>query len=92
MERYARMGPRGGAAELERVLGAAFPSGSDAGQFFARLEWMGFDCGPAVDPNRAGACRYRAARGDGRVVTAQVEVAHDGLRISGIAVRMELSH
>jgi hypothetical protein len=91
MERYIRMGPRGGAAELERALSAAFPPGSDVGQLFARLERMGFDCGPAVDPNRRGACRYRAGREDGRIVTAQVEVAHDGIRVGAIAVRMALS-
>ena len=99
MERYARMGPRGGAAELELrapgegapvTLSATFPSGSDVGQLLARLERMGFDCGPAVDP-AGGACRYRAGREDGRVVTVAVEVAHDGLRVGGIAARMELS-
>lgn len=91
MDRYVKLGPRAGAQELERELLAAHPAGSDVGPLFARLSRLGFDCGASVEPGRGGACRFRTSRTDRRVVTAFVEVAHDGAQVRGIAVRMTLS-
>jgi hypothetical protein len=88
MDRYVRLGPRQGPLELERDLTRAFPPGGDVGPLFARLERLGFDCGPAVDPSRNGACRFRAQREDRKVATILVAVSHDGLRQTGIIARM----
>lgn len=88
MERVIRLGPRQGAAELERTLAAAHPPGSDIGPFFARLERMGFDCAGALDPARPGSCRFRAQREERRIATVLVEVQHDGLRLAALSARM----
>jgi hypothetical protein len=88
MERYVRLGPRLGAAELERDLLRDHPPGSGIGPLFARLARLGFDCRMASEAGRGGECRFRARREDGLIATLLVAVAHDGVEVGGIAGRM----
>jgi hypothetical protein len=90
MERYLKLGPRGGAAAIERDLLRDHPPGSDIGPLFARLARLGFDCGAAVEPG-GGVCRFRAPSADRRVTTTLVELRHDGRQVEAIAVRMAVA-
>lgn len=90
MERYLKLGPRGGAEAIGRDLLRDHPPGSDIGALFAHLARLGFDCGAAVVPG-GGACRFRAPSPDRRVTTTLVEVRHDGQQVEAIAVRMAVA-
>jgi hypothetical protein len=90
MERYIKLGPRAGPAELERDLLRAYPPGSSIGPLFSHLSRQGFDCGAALEAGRGGDCRFRARREDGRVAVLHVTVAHDGLHLRGIGARMSI--
>ncbi len=91
MERYVKLGPRAGAAELERDLLRDHPPGSDLGALFARLSRLGFDCRIAVDPEAAGECRFRSPHGERRLATISVAVRQEEMRVGTVAVRMAVS-
>jgi hypothetical protein len=91
MQRYLKLGPRGGAAALERDLLRDHPVGEGIGPLFARLSRLGFDCGGAVDPAGRGECRFRAPTPDRRLSTTTVALRHDGQRIEALSVRMAVS-
>lgn len=90
MERYVKLGPRLGPADLERELLAAYPAGSSIAPLFAYFDRQGFDCRAALEAGRNGECRYRARRDDGRVATMHVAVAHDGLVLAALSARMSI--
>ncbi|NGM19221.1 hypothetical protein G3576_04285 [Roseomonas stagni] len=92
MERYVRNGPRLGAEALERDLKGAHPPGSDVGSLFNRLSRFGFTCGAPPAPGAPVECRYRARREDNRLVSVTLDIAHDGVRVQGIAARMAVTN
>lgn len=91
MARYIKAGPRAGAQQLERDLLAAHGAGSSVGPLYARLQRMGFACRGVAVPGAMETCRFRARRSDNQVLTALVELGHDGLVVRAIAVRMGLA-
>jgi hypothetical protein len=91
MQRYMKLGPRGGATALERDLLRDHPVGESIGPLFGRLARLGFDCGTAVDPTEGGECRFRAPAPDRRLSTTTVELTHDGVRLEALSVRMAVS-
>ncbi|OYW08411.1 MAG: hypothetical protein B7Z53_04780 [Rhodospirillales bacterium 12-71-4] len=91
MTRYIKAGPRQGARTLERDLLAAHPPGSSMGPVYAVLQRMGFACGGLAAPGLPETCRFRARRSEREVLSAQVELRHDGLVLQSIAVRMDVA-
>ncbi len=91
MEPYVKAGPRAGAERLQRDLLAAHPPGANLGPLRAQLQRYGFECRPSVQQGVAETCRFRLRRSDDQVLTAEVDLGHDGLVVQAIAVRMALS-
>ncbi|MGG5887257.1 hypothetical protein ACLF3G_08955 [Falsiroseomonas sp. HC035] len=91
MASYIKAGPRAGAERLERDLLEAHGPGSSVGPLYAQLQRMGFECRGVTAAGEIETCRFRARRGDSEVLTALVELGHDGLVVRAIAVRMALS-
>jgi hypothetical protein len=91
MARYVKAGPRAGAQQLERDLMQAHGPGTSVGPLYAQLQRMGFECRGVAAPGEVETCRFRARRGDNQVLTALVELGHDGVVVRAIAVRMALS-
>ena len=89
MERYVKLGPRQGAATLERELLAMHGPGTSLGGLLSRVTRMGFRCEFGL-PEEPNACRFRALRGDGQIATISVEIRHDGTLVEAVAVRMDL--
>jgi hypothetical protein len=90
LDRYIRLGPRQGAAELERDLSRDFPAGTGIGPLFETLDRQGFDCAAALQPGAGGACRFRTRHEGNRVALIEVAVGHDGLLLQSVAVRMSV--
>lgn len=91
MEPYVKAGPRSGAEQLERDLLSAHPPGSNLGPLAERLRGYGFDCQPVRQPGLAETCRFRVRRGENQVLTANVDLGHDGLVVQTIGVHMTIS-
>jgi hypothetical protein len=91
MARYIKAGPRAGAQQLERDLLEAHGPGSSVGPLYAQLQRMGFECRGVAEAGQVETCRFRARRTDNQVLTALVELGHDGVVVRAIAVRMALS-
>jgi hypothetical protein len=91
MARYIKAGPRAGAQQLERDLLEAHGPGSSIGPLHAQLQRMGFECRGVAASAQVETCRFRARRSDNQVLTALVELGHDGVLVRAIAVRMALS-
>ncbi|MGX9965778.1 hypothetical protein ACVFYP_20805 [Roseomonas sp. F4] len=91
MEAYVKAGPRVGAERLASDLLAAHPPGSNLGPLLAQLQTYGFECLPVRQDGIAESCRYRARWGDSQLLTATVELGHDGLVVQTIVARMALS-
>lgn len=91
MEPYVKAGPRTGADRLEKDLLAAHPPGSNLGPLVELLRQYGFQCEAVRQVTIAESCRFRSRRSDDQVLTATVELGHDGLVVQSIGVRMALS-
>ncbi|MBU8539945.1 hypothetical protein [Falsiroseomonas tokyonensis] len=91
MEPYVKAGTRAGAERLQRDLLAAHPPGANLGPLMARLQRYGFTCHPVRKDGVAETCRFRLRRSDDQVLTAEVDLGHDGLVVQAIAVRMALA-
>ena len=89
MERYVKLGPRQGAATLERELLGAHGAGASLGGLLSQVTRMGFRCDVGL-PEDANICRFRAHRADGQIATIRVDIRHDGALVQALSVRMEL--
>lgn len=88
MEAYLRLGPREGAAALQRDLARDHPAGTALGPLLSQLSTLGFACAGGVEAGST--CRFRARVQERRISTVTVEVAHDGVLVRGIAAAMTI--
>lgn len=91
MEPYVKAGPRVGAERLQRDLLAAHPPGANLGPLMVQLQRYGFECRPVRQEGVAESCRFRLRRSDDQVLTALIDLGHDGPVVQSIAVRMALA-